>query len=453
MNATPERMTILAPEGMLGYGIPVRSMEEGLKREPAALAVDAGSTDPGPYYLGAGVAFTNRRAYKRDLAMILEAAHERRIPALIGSAGGGGGTPHLEWTLAVYHEIVRERGYHFRTAVIGAEVDKGWLKKKIAAGHVSPLDLERPLGAGDVDESVRIVAQMGFEPFMRALDLGAQVVIAGRAYDPAVIGALPMRAGFDPGLVIHMGKILECGGAAAYPRHGSDSLLGMIERDAFVVEPPNPDKICSVPSVAAHSLYEKADPYHLHLPGGAIDLTRTTFEQVTPRAVRVTGTRFIKAAAYTLKLEGVRRVGFRTLTIAGMRDPILISQLDVYLENVRRRVAEVYGDERYQLLFHAYGRNGVMGRLEPAKEIRSHELGLVIEVVADDPETSAAILALARSVSLHSTYPGRKAIAGNLAFPFSPSDLKAGEAFEFNVYHLVTVADPLELFPIELIDT
>jgi hypothetical protein len=226
-------MTILAPEGMLGYGIPVRSMEEGLKRDPDALAVDAGSTDPGPYYLGAGVPFTSRRASRRDLAMILEAAHARKIPALIGSAGGAGGRPHLEWTVDVVHEIVRERGYHFRVAVIHAEVDKGWLKAKVAAGQVAPLDVDWPLTTETIDRSVRIVAQMGFEPFIRALDLGAQVVIAGRAYDPAVIGALPMREGFDPGLTIHMGKILECGGAAAYPRHGSDSLLGTIERESI----------------------------------------------------------------------------------------------------------------------------------------------------------------------------------------------------------------------------
>jgi len=34
------------------------------------------------------VPFTNRRAFKRDLAMILAAARERRIPVLVGSAGG-----------------------------------------------------------------------------------------------------------------------------------------------------------------------------------------------------------------------------------------------------------------------------------------------------------------------------------------------------------------------------
>lgn len=447
----PERMTVLAPEGMLGYGIPPRSMEEGLKRDPAVLAVDAGSTDPGPYYLGAGVPFTNRRAFKRDLAMILDAAYARKIPVLIGSAGGGGARPHLEWTLEIYREVLRERGYRFRTAVIGAEIDKAWLKQRLAEGRISPLDHGRPLTAKEIDRAVRIVAQMGFEPFIRALDQGAQVVIAGRAYDPAVIGALPMREGFDPGLVIHMGKILECGGAAAYPRHGSDSLLGIIDKDGFVVEPPNPEKVCTVASVAAHSLYEKADPYVQHLPGGSIDLRETRFEQVSPRAVRVTGTRFIKAPAYTLKLEGAARVGCRTLAIAGIRDPVLIAHLDTYLENVRRRVAETYPDG-YRLLFHVYGRDGVMGPLEPTKEIRGHELGIVFEVIADDPETSAAVLALTRSVALHVTYPGRKAIAGNLAFPFSPSDLRAGDVYEFNVYHLVTVDDPLELFPIDLVE-
>jgi hypothetical protein len=447
-----DQMTILAPEGMLGYGIPARSMEEGLKRQPDVLAVDAGSTDPGPYYLGAGVPFTNRRAFTRDLATILEAAHARRIPVLVGSAGGGGGRPHLEYTVEVYREICRARGYRFRTAIIGAEVDKAWLKRQLTRGRVTPLDCGTELTAAEVDRSARIVAQMGVEPFLRALELGAEVVIAGRACDAAVMAAPAMRAGFDIALAYHMGKILECGGAAAYPRHGSDSLLGVIDRDAFVVEPPNPDKICSVASVAAHSLYERSDPYRLALPGGAVDLTHSRFEQCSPRAVRVTGTRWERAAAYTLKLEGAARVGFRTLALAGVRDPVLIAELDAYLDNVRTRVAETYPPDGYRLLFHVYGRDGVMGALEPVRQVRGHELGLVIEVVADDPDASAAILALARSVALHVTYPGRKAIAGNLAFPFSPSDLKAGDAYEFNVHHLVTVDDPLELFPVEMVE-
>jgi hypothetical protein len=148
-----------------------------------------------------------------------------------------------------------------------------------------------------------------------------------------------------------------------------------------VVEPPNPDKVCTVASVAAHSLYEKADPYLQHLPGGAIDLRGTRFEQVTPRAVRISGTRFVAAPAYTLELEGAARAGYRTLAIAGTRDPVLLRHLDAYLDNVRQRVGETYPDG-YRLLFHVYGRDGVMGAREPERAVRGHEVGIVFEVVA-----------------------------------------------------------------------
>jgi hypothetical protein len=226
-----------------------------------------------------------------------------------------------------------------------------------------------------------------------------------------------MLRGYDPALVIHLGKILECGGAAAYPRHGSDALLGFLEADYFLVEPPNPDKVCTVASVAAHTLYEKADPYNLHLPGGTLDLHHAVFEQYDERTVKVSGSRFVRAPQYTIKLEGVRRAGFRTITIAGSRDTQLIAHVDDYIANIRERVAEVYPPDAlgYQLLFHIYGKNGVMGPLEPQRQITSHELCFVIEVIADTAELSASVLALARSVALHATYPGRRAIAGNLA--------------------------------------
>lgn len=446
-------MTILAPCGMLGYGIPERSMIEGMKRKPDVIGADAGSTDPGPHYLGIGKAFTNRVAFKRDLAMVLEAAQTHNVPVLIGSAGGGGGTPHLEYTVEVFREICSENDYHFRAATIGAEVSPELVKTKLRDGKILPLDTESIPTAADIDESVRIVGQMGYEPFMQALDMGVEVVIAGRAYDPAPLGALAMTRGFDPALVIHLGKILECGGAAAYPRHGSDALLGFLDDESFYVEPPNPDKICTVASVAAHTLYEKADPYNLHLPGGSLDLHQTRFEQYDERTVRVSGTQFIRSPQNTIKLEGVRLAGFRTITIAGTRDPQLIANVDAYLANIRERVSEVYPpDLGYQLLFHIYGKNGVMGPLEPQQHISSHELCFLIEVIADTADLSASVLALSRSVALHATYPGRRAIAGNLAFPFSPSDIPVGEVFEFNVYHLCVVDDPCELFPVTVFE-
>jgi hypothetical protein len=94
-----------------------------------------------------------------------------------------------------------------------------------------------------------------------------------------------------------------------------------------------------------------------------------------------------------------------------------------------------------------------MGALEPnRKSPHSHEYGIIIEAVADTQELANTICSTARSTMLHFGYEGRRATAGNLAFPYSPSDFKAGEVYAFSVYHLLSVSDPYELFPIEYLD-
>jgi hypothetical protein len=107
MTAQPP-IRILSPTAILGYGFPVASFERGLAMNPDVIAVDAGSSDPGPYYLGAGLSFTDRTAVKRDLRHILTAARARGILVLVGSAGGAGARPHLDWTVEIVREIARD---------------------------------------------------------------------------------------------------------------------------------------------------------------------------------------------------------------------------------------------------------------------------------------------------------------------------------------------------------
>ena len=231
-------------------------------------------------------------------------------------------------------------------------------------------------------------------------------------------------------------------------------MLGVLRRDHFLVEPLNPLRACTVTSVAAHTLYEKTNPYRLPGPGGTLDLTATTFGQHDDRVVRVAGSRFIPADEYTVKVEAARRVGYRTVSIAGARDPIFIAQVDEILAAVRGRVADNFAHipaEDYTLLFHVYGKNAVMGPLEPRQE-PGHELGIVIEAVAGTQDLANTICAFARSTMLHHGYPGRISTAGNLAFPYSPSDFKAGEVYQFSLYHLLRVDDPSALFPVDILD-
>lgn len=100
-------------------------------------------------------------------------------------------------------------------------------------------------------------------------------------------------------------------------------------------------------------------------------------------------------------------------------------------------------------MFRTYGRNGVMGEGEPVGEIRSHELGFVLEAVADTQEIANAVLGIARVNMLHVDFPGRLCKEGNMAFPFSPSDAEWAPSYRFSVFHLVEPDDPLEMFPIE----
>ncbi|MDL2319177.1 DUF1446 domain-containing protein [Eubacteriales bacterium OttesenSCG-928-A19] len=446
-----EEYRILSTTAILGYGFPLASFEAGMARKPHLIAVDAGSSDPGPYYLGAGESFTDRGAVKRDLEIMLSAAIEHDIPVVIGTAGGSGADAHLAWCREIIEEIARERDLHFPMAVIHAEIPREAVRDALKVGRVTPLAPAPDLTEAMLDETVCIVGQMGNEPIIRALDEGAQVVLAGRAYDPACFAAAAVRAGYDLGLATHLGKILECASIAATPGSGSDCMFGYLGEDYFRLEPLNPARKCTTISVAAHTLYEKTNPYVLPGPGGALDLTDTRFEQETDRIAKVTGSRFVPAERYTIKLEGARQIGYRTVSIAGVRDPIMMAQIDSITEAVRERVADNFSasDLDYHLNFTVYGRNGVMGALEPTPTVDGHELGIIIEAVADTQAHADTICAFARSTMLHYGYEGRRATAGNLAFPYSPSDFHAGSVFVFSLYHLIEVDDPCALFPIE----
>jgi hypothetical protein len=207
--------------------------------------------------------------------------------------------------------------------------------------------------------------------------------------------------------------------------------------------------------VAAHTLYEKTNPYILPGPGGHLDLHNTKFEQETENTVKVTGTKFVKAEVNTVKLEGAKPIGCRTVSIAGARDPAFIAKIDTIIEGVKERVADNFkgGDlQNYELRFNIYGRDGVMAGLEPHPGTEGvHELGIVIEAIAPTQKQADTVCAFARSTMLHYGYEGRRSTAGNLAFPYSPSDFHAGDVYVFSVYHLLRTDDPASLFPADVI--
>lgn len=449
----PRQMRTLSATGALGHEpIHPGSFYEGIKRPLDFLGADAGSGDSGPFFLGSDTPMNPREWELFDLELLLCAARERNIPLIIGSAGGAGTTRGVTDYVEMVREIsARHKLGPFRLARIHSEVPLDYLRERVRKEEVKPLGAATSLTSELLDQTSRVVAMMGVEPYFKAFDLGADVVIAGRSCDDAIYASLPLRAGYPKGLSYHLGKTLECSSLVGTPSMAKESVIGTITDEYVELEPMHPAQRCTPASVAGHSLYERVHPYTQAYPGGVLDTSNTTFEQVTERATRFSNSRFIDDPEYRLKLEGAGLVGFRALTIGAVRDPIAIRSLDWVLENVRERTREKYEQlevgKDYQIVFHQYGKNGVMGDLEPLKNTVSHEICIVTEVLARTQEVADLIARFTLYRLLFPTFAGQKATAGGIAM-LRDEVLRGQPAYRWTVDHLLPVQDPLELFQV-----
>ncbi|KAI0470607.1 hypothetical protein GGR56DRAFT_136853 [Xylariaceae sp. FL0804] len=445
--------SILTPNAMLGYGYRNDHFWHGIEKfKPAAIIVDSGSTDGGPYKLGMGKMTCGRQAYVRDLTPMLEACFHHKVKLLISSAGGDGSNSHIAEMLSIIQEIAAERQFSFKIATISHAISKDMVKERIRNKQCSPCGPLQDLRLEDVDNAVEFVAQMGAEPYIRALRLDPDIIIGGRSYDPAPFAGLCLARGVTTSAAWHMGKIMECGGICAVPK--GRSMIAKMRRDSFDLVPLSPLERCTPLSVAAHTLYEKTRPDRLPGPGGVLHLDSAKYEQLEDnRTVRVSGARFVPTPVYQIKLEGVERLGHRTIFIGGVRDPILISQIDEFLQSVRdysrRLYPELDQSDSCRLIYHVYGKNAIMGPLEPAVAT-AHEIGVMGEVVAPTRAESHAIANNVRTSLLHMPYRDQLATTGNFASPLSPHEQDAGEVFRFSLYHLIDLepGQQVSLFPI-----
>jgi hypothetical protein len=451
-----KKIKAVAATGNLSTGFREETLVRAVQQGAHFIGCDAGTTDSGPYYLGSGKPRGPRDGTKRNLRIMIREALRAGIPVIVGSAGHAGGTPHLHWTLEIVRELARENAWHFKLAGIDSEVPKEMLVGAFLEGRIAPLCPAPELQETSVRQAERFVAMMGIEPIQSALNLGAQVVVAGRCSDVAIYAALPVLEGIPKDVAFHAGKILECGSAAVAQRFYPDCMAAELDQDGFTVEPPNPAFRCTPQSVAAHTLYENADPFHLVESGGVVDTTAAQYEPISDRAVRVTGARFIPAEKYTVKIEGAALAGYRSIVVAGIRDPLILRQLDNFLATLRTVVERKIEDslklsrDVYTLHFRVYGSNGSMGQAEPCPHVEGHEVGLIIDVVAPSQSLAADILPLVWHTGLHHPIPEQEGLISNFAFPFSPPGADMGPVYRFCANHVWHLDDPCKPFRMTL---
>ncbi len=363
---------------------------------------------------------------------------------------------HLNWTLDIVRELAQENEWHFKLAAIDSEIPRELLADEFEKGRITPLCPAPQLDANLIRQSTRFVAMMGIEPIQAALRSGAQVVIAGRCSDVAIYAALPVAAGIPKHVAFHAGKILECGSAAVSRRYYPDCMAAELDQDGFTVDPPNPAFRCTPQSVAAHTLYENSDPFRLVESGGTVDTASADYTAVNDRAVRVTGSRFLPAPKYTVKLEGAALAGYRSIVVAGIRDPLVLRQLDKFLSGLRVVLERKIEDslklrpQEYRLQFRVYGANGTMGNLEPCSQVEGHEVGLIMDVVASSQSLAADILPIVWHTGLHHPIPEYEGLISNFSFPFSPPGTDMGPVYRFCANHVWQLDDPCMPFRISM---
>ena len=444
----------ISPTGILGVGFSEQHFRAALQPDIAFIGCDAGSTDGGPANLGGNKPFFSRAAVKRDLRILVTGARSIGVPLLIGSCGGSGGNWNLNWVREIVAEIAREEALHFRVAIIESEPPRETLVRKYHEGRIKALDPAPQIDVSVFETADHIVAMMGAEAYVAALQGGADVVLAGRSTDAAIFAAIPVARGFPKGLCWHAAKIMECGGAAVVTMEKPEGMICTIGHDSFTLEPVSPAQQCSPLSVAAHALYETADPYRMLEPGGELDLTDAVYEAVNERVVRVRGSQF-HPRPYTVKLEGARMIGYRAMVLGGVRDPVILEQFDSWFEGLKAHIAEnveaIYGASirgEYDIHYKLYGKNAVLGAREPESQSIGNEIGLLMVTLAKTQETAYAIAGQAAHMVLHHSVPQWQGLLSNLAFPIAPHFWNLGEAYQFVLNHVVEIDDPLELHPI-----
>ncbi|MEU0966798.1 acyclic terpene utilization AtuA family protein [Streptomyces sp. NPDC005917] len=442
---------ILAPTGALGAGFDTAALERGVAARPHVIACDAGSTDSGPAALGSGTPKLSAQAVTRDLRLLLKARDTLGVPLIIGSCGTSGRDVGVDGVAALTRRIAAEEGLHFKLGLIYSEQRPERLEELFDEGRVQPLD-NAPAIERDLFGRSHTVAMMGVEPIQDALRAGCDVILAGRASDTALFAALPHLRGAHPGLTWHMAKTVECGAACAIPP-SPNSLLVTLTQDHFDVTTLADDSRLTPRSVAAHTLYENADPYHITEPSGVLDTTQATYEAVDDRTVRVRGARYIPSDGYTNKLEGAELIGYQTVIIGGVRDRTIIQRLPELLPQAVKyfeaKILDVFGGDvdpdTIDINFRLYGDGTVLAGTEPTP-LTPQELGVLITVTAPDQDTAHAIATFVAHASSHLPIPEYDGLVSTLAYPYSPPETDRGPLYRFTLNHVATGVTPTELF-------
>ena len=440
---------VLVPAGVLGLGFDPDALARGIEAGPDIIAIDGGSTDSGPFYLGTGTSKYSRAVCRDEWRQLLEARAAAGVPLVIGSCGTCGTASAVDWMFEITAELATELGQTLHVARLYSDVPVEELRRARDAGRLSPLDPAPTTDDAALAGMTNIVALAGAEQIQAAIDTGADVVLAGRTTDTATIAALPLAHGAHEGGAWHGAKIAECG-AFCTTHPASGVIMVSFDEAGFTVTPMGDGVRCTPQSVAAHMLYENSDPWILHEPGGHLDVTAASYTEAAQDGVRVEGAAWVTAADYRVKLEGARLAGYQTMMLAVIRDPRYVAAVadwvDRLLAHCRGLIASSLGlpGDAYDIELRLIGVDSALGGLERDRGAPV-EVGVMLLITAADQTVASEIAAVINPHLLHYPLTDDEPMP-TFAFPVSPVHSDRGAVYEFALNHVLRLTDPMDGF-------
>jgi acyclic terpene utilization AtuA family protein len=443
---------VLVPTGALGITFDRGALARGVAARPDIIAVDGGSTDSGPFSLGSGTSKYSRAATKSEWRDLMLARGEAGVPLVIGTSGTCGTDATVDWMFEITRELASELGQRLKVARLYCSQPAARVAKALADGRIIPLSPAPEISPEALGAMSNIVALAGAEQVQAALATGAEIVIAGRTTDTAIISALPLARGEHAGAAWHGAKVGECGALCTTNPTGGVILLEF-DRLGFTVEPLVENAYCTPHSVSAHMLYENSDPFILHEPGGHLDVTCARYDALDARRVRVTGSKWVPDR-YTVKLEGAILAGYQTSILAVLRDPHYVARAQKWADELHAYLACQISQrmglhaEAYSLEFRLIGINAALGAMENRLG-EPVEVGVLGLITAQTAESAEEIGKLINPYVLH--YPLTKdEELPTFAFPYSPAQSERGPVYEFALNHVMELDHPMQAFRLGL---
>tara|TARA_R110002049_G_scaffold142277_3_gene304154 strand:+ start:1859 stop:3214 length:1356 start_codon:yes stop_codon:yes gene_type:complete len=447
---------VLIPSGALGLNYDLAALQRGVDARPDIIAIDGGSTDSGPSYLGRGVSKYARASIKLEWAGLMAAQAEAGCPLVIGTAGTCGSDSAVDWMLDITREIAAEQGTRPRIAVLRSGQDPDHIAAAFDAGRITPLSGAPEVDADGIRACTNIVALAGAEQVAAALDTGADIIICGRTTDTAIIAALPLQRGIDAGAAWHAAKIGECGALCASNPQSGVLMVEFDDDGGFTIHPLADGAKATPHTVSAHMLYENSDPFILYEPGGYLDVTAADYRALDDTRVHVTGARWVVADDYTVKLEGARVAGYQTVLMVLLRDARYVQNAqdwadDVTLKCLEKAAARLdAAPDSYSIELRLIGQNASFGELE-TNTTPPVEVGVLAIITAPDMALADELGKMLNPYLLHHPLTSEEE-QPTFAFPFSPAEMPRGAVYEFALHHIMTLDDPMQAFTLEVLE-